>query len=75
MQMTIYKGIEEHGGGRIIQMVICNNPCSPVPLILVILRAVLFANDHMQKNGGGRIIQMIGKILLDAILNEDTFLT
>ena len=27
------------GGGRIIQMIICNNPCSSVPLILV-----LFAN-------------------------------
>ena len=59
LKKTICKGREEHGGGRIIQMVICNNPCSSVPLILVIFRTVLFANDHLQKNGGGRILRMI----------------
>ena len=36
--MTICKGTEEHRGGRIIQMVICNNPCSSIPSILVIWR-------------------------------------
>ena len=53
------KGTEEHGGRRIIQIIICNILCSSVPLILVIWKSVLFANDHLQRNGGGRIIQMI----------------
>ena len=53
------KGTEEHEGRRIIQMIICNILCSSVPLILVIWKSVLFANDHLQRNGGGRIIQMI----------------
>ena len=52
LQMTICKGTEEHRRGWVIQMVICNNPCSSVPLILVIWRTVLFANDHLQRNGG-----------------------
>ena len=47
LQMTICKGMEEHRGGQIIQMIICNNPCSSVPLILVIRRTVLFVNDHL----------------------------
>ena len=34
LQMTICKRTEEYEGGRIIQMVICNNPCSSIPLIL-----------------------------------------
>ena len=34
------------GGGQIIQMIICNNPCSSVPLFLVIVGTVLFANDQ-----------------------------
>ena len=59
LQMTICKGTEEHGGGRTIQMVICNNPCSSVPLIFVIWRTVLLANDHLQRNRGGRIFRMI----------------
>ena len=59
LQMTIYKGTEEHGGGQIIQMVICNNPCLSVPLILVIWRTVLFASDHLQRYGGDWIIWMI----------------
>ena len=54
LQMTICKWKEEHGGGRIIQKVICNNPCSSIPLILVIWRTVLFANDHLQRNGGAQ---------------------
>ena len=57
--MTTCKGMEEHRGGRIIQMVISNNPCSFVPLTLVIWRTVLFANDHLQRNEGGQIIRMI----------------
>ena len=52
LQMTICKGIQEHGGGWIIWMIICNNPCSYVPLILVIWRTVLFVNDHLQRNRG-----------------------
>ena len=55
----ICKGTEEHGGGQIIQMVICNNPCLSVPLILVIWRTVLFASDHLQRYGGDWIIRMI----------------
>ena len=55
----ICKGTEEHGGGQIIQMVICNNPCLSVPLILVIWRTVLFASDHLQRYGGDWIIWMI----------------
>ena len=35
------------GGGRIIQMIICNNLCSSFPLILVIWKTVLFVNDHL----------------------------
>ena len=34
LQITICKGTEEYGGGRIIRMIICNHPCSSVPLIL-----------------------------------------
>ena len=59
LQMTICKGMEEHSGGPITQMVICNNPCSFVPLTLVIWRTVFFANDHLHRNGGGRIIRVI----------------
>ena len=44
LQMTICKGTEKHGGGRIIQIIICNNPCSSIPLILVIWSTVLYAN-------------------------------
>ena len=50
--LTKTKGMEEHGGGRIIPMIICNKLCSSVPLILVIWRTVLFTNDHLYRNGG-----------------------
>ena len=53
------KGMEEHRGGRIIQMVICNNLCSSIPLILAIWRTVFFENNHLQRNGGGLIHWMI----------------
>ena len=46
-------------GGRIIQKVICKNPWSSIPLVLVIWRTVLFANDHLQRNRGGQIIQIL----------------
>ena len=52
LQMTLFT--EEHGGGLIIQMVICDILCSSIPLILMlaIWRTVLFAKDHLQRNGG-----------------------
>ena len=59
LQMTICKGTDEHGGGQIIQMVSCNNPCSSIPLIMVIWRTVLFANYYFQGSWGGRIFRMI----------------
>ena len=48
------KGTEKQGGGRIIQMKICSNSYNSVPLILVILRTILFANHHLQRNGGAQ---------------------
>ena len=39
----LWKGTEEHGGACIILMIICNNSCFSVPLILVIWRTVLFS--------------------------------
>ena len=32
-------------------MIICNNPCSSVPLILVIRRTVLFVKNHLSTIG------------------------
>ena len=48
------KGTKKQGGGRIIQMKICSNSYNSVPLILVILRTILFANHHLQRNGGAQ---------------------
>ena len=45
---------QKQGGGRIIQMKICSNSYNSVPLILVILRTILFANHHLQRNGGAQ---------------------
>jgi hypothetical protein len=35
-------------------MKICSNSYNSVPLILVILRTILFANHHLQRNGGAQ---------------------
>ena len=44
LQMTNNDQNQRDVRRRIIQMVICNNPCCSVPLILVVVGTVLFAN-------------------------------
>ena len=39
---------------RMIRMVICNNPVTYVPLILVVVGTVLFANDQRRPKSEGR---------------------
>ena len=44
LQMTNNDQNQRDVRRRIIQMVICNNPCCSAPLILVVVGTVLFAN-------------------------------
>ena len=54
LQMTKSNGTKEQELLQMIIQMIQPPTCSSVPLILVIRRTVLFANDHLQRNGRAR---------------------
>ena len=79
LQMTICKGTEEHRGGRIIQMVIFNNPRSSIPLILFIwfwrwnvIKICVWPCDMTSRSYFGKMNSTLWSVVALAMFNKST---